>query len=202
MGVASVSKDPRIDAYIKKAAPFAQPILIHLRKIVHAGCPDVEETVKWSVPAFYYKGPLCGMAAFKQHCTFGFWKSQVLEERGIPGARETTMGARVTSLADLPDEKTLIKLVKAAAALNDEGVKVERPKAAPKPPVRTPSDVLAAIKKNKKAFASYEAFSPSHKREYVEWITEAKTEDTRQRRLTQAVAWMAEGKPRNWKYMR
>jgi uncharacterized protein YdeI (YjbR/CyaY-like superfamily) len=188
-------RDPRIDAYIAKSAEFAKPILEYVRDVVHEAVPDVEETMKWSQPAFEYKGPLCGIAAFKQHCAFGFWKQSLV--MGTKAARDC-----VTSVKDLPPRKEFVKLVKKAAALNDEGVKVPRVKKAPKPPVETPKDLAAALAKNKKAKAAYDAFPPSHRREYVEWITEAKTDETRQRRLTQAVDWMAEGKSRNWKYER
>ena len=196
-------KDPRIDAYIEKAAPFAKPILKHIRKVVHDACPGVEEAVKWGNPAFEYKGILCGMAAFKEHVTFGFWKAKLLSEQGFPEAGDTPVAmGRITSVADLPPAARLEKMVKAAAALNEQGVKVERPKRDAKPPVKTPAYFIAALKKNKKALSAYDAFSPSHKREYVEWITEAKTDETRDRRLEQAITWIAEGKSRNWKYER
>jgi hypothetical protein len=192
-------KDPRVDAYIEKAQPFARPILKSIRKAVHAGCPDVEETLKWSVPAFDYKGILCGMAAFKAHVTFGFWKSQLMD---LPSTGDG-MGqfGQVKSLDDLPTEKELIALVKQAVALNDQGVKVPRPKTAPKPPLETPASFSTALKKNKKAQKRFDDFSPSHRREYIEWITEAKQEATRDRRIATAVEWIAEGKPTNWKYM-
>ena len=201
-------QDPRVDAYIAKSADFAKPILRHLRKVVHAGCPEVEETLKWSAPHFMYKGMLAGMASFKSHCAFGFWKGTVLAEKlggGLPQTGEAAMGqfGRITGVADLPDEKTLIGYVREAAALNDQGVKAApRRKPAKKPELEIPDDLLAALKKDKKALATFESFSPSHKREYVEWLSEAKTEATRQRRLEQAVEWMAEGKSRNWKYVR
>jgi uncharacterized protein YdeI (YjbR/CyaY-like superfamily) len=195
------TRDPRVDAYIEKAQPFARPILRQIRKAVHAGCPEVLETIKWSVPAFEYKGPLCGMAAFKAHCVFGFWKSALLE--GVPGT-ENPMDqfGRLTSLEDLPSEKTLIGLVKQAVKLNDAGIKLSREKKPPKPPAKVPADLAAALKKNSKARAAFDAFSPSHRREYVEWITDAKQEATRQRRLDTAIQWIAEGKGRNWKYER
>ena len=196
-----MANDPRIDAYIAKAKPFAQPILKRIRGAVHAGCPEVTETIKWSVPAFDYKGPLAGMAAFKAHCIFGFWKAPLMKTVPKRAEREGMGGlGRFESVDDLPGEAALVKMVKEAVALNDAGVKVPRPTKA-KPPLKTPADMLAAIGKNKKARATYEAFSPSCKREYVEWITEAKTDDTRARRLATAVEWMAEGKQRNWKYM-
>ena len=195
-------KDPRIDAYIAKAQPFAKPILMRLRKAIHAGCPEVVETVKWSMPAFEYKGPLAGMAAFKAHCTFGFWKGSLMKT--VPKDRaKDAMGqfGRFESIDDVPSEAALVRMVKEAAALNDSGVKVPRIPKAPKKPLAAPAYMLAAIKKNKKAHATYEAFSPSCRREYIEWITEAKTDATRGRRLETAVQWMAEGKNRNWKYI-
>jgi uncharacterized protein YdeI (YjbR/CyaY-like superfamily) len=195
-------KDPRVDAYIEKSAEFAKPILKHLRTVVHAACPEAEETMKWSFPHFDYKGEMmCSMASFKGHCAFGFWKgSLVLGDKATEGA----MGqlGRITSIEDLPSEKTLTSYVKKAAKLNDEGVKAERAPRRAKAAVEVPEDLTRALKKNKKALTAFEAFPPSHKREYVEWIVEAKGEDTRKRRLESAVEWIAEGKPRNWKYAR
>jgi hypothetical protein len=198
-----MSFDPRVDAYIRKSAPFAKPILTHLRAVVHRACPDVVETMKWSFPHFDYKGIFCGMAAFKAHCTFGFWKHALLAEQ-LPAVDSKGMGqfGRIASLDDLPAEAVLARVIKAAAKLNDAGVKVVRRKAAPKPPMTPPAYFVAALKKNRKAAAAFEAFPPGHRREYLEWITEAKTEETRDRRLGQAIAWMAEGKSRNWKYER
>jgi uncharacterized protein YdeI (YjbR/CyaY-like superfamily) len=183
-------RDQRVDVYIAKSAAFAKPILKYLRDAVHAGAPDVEETLKWSMPFFDYKGPLCNMAAFKEHCAFGFWKSSLLGENRM---------ARITSVDDLPPKKELVDLVKKAAKLNAEGVKVARSTKA-KPELKTPSALTSALAKNKKAKVAFGAFAPSHRREYIAWITEAKTDATRERRLQQAVEWIAEGKSRNWKY--
>jgi hypothetical protein len=196
-------KDPRIDAYIAKAQPFARPMLMRIRKAVHAGCPEVVETIKWGVPSFEYKGPMCGTAAFKAHCILGFWKGALMKSVPTDKSAEA-MGqfGRFESIDDLPSEKALIRMVKEAVALNDAGVKVKRVLKAPKPPLKAPAYMLAAIKKTKKAFDAYQAFSPSHQREYVEWITDAKTDETRDRRLETAVQWLAEGKSRNWKYQR
>ena len=191
--------DPRVDAYIAKSADFAKPILLHLRKLVHAACPEVEETIKWSFPHFDYKGMMCSMASFKGHCAFGFWKSSLV----IGGdAERNAMGhfGRITSLDDLPPDKTLIAYVKKAAALNAGGVKVEKKPAAPKRPPTVPADLAAALKTNAAARKTFDAFSPSHKREYVEWITEAKTDATRAKRLQTTLGWLTEGKARNWKY--
>lgn len=198
-------KDPRIDAYIAGAAEFARPILTHLRKIVHAGCPEVEETLKWSVPHFDHKGTMCSMAAFKAHCAFGFWKeSLVLEGKRPAGAGPGAMGqfGRITALSDLPDEKTLIGYVRKAAALNEQRIKVARPRPTGARALEVPDYFMKAIRKNPKAKSAFDGFSPSHKREYVEWVTEAKAEATRTRRLETAVTWMAEGKVRNWKYVK
>ena len=197
-------KDPRVDAYIEKAQPFAQSILKHIRRVVHAACPDVQETIKWGFPHFDYKGIFCGMAGFKQHCAFTFWKGELLVDRvkGMSAGGEKAMGqfGRITSLGDLPNEKTLAKIIRAAAELNDKGVAAPRAERKPKPPVKVPTYFTAALKKNKKALAAFDAFPPSHRREYVTWVTEAKTEETRDKRLATAVEWIAEGKGRNWKY--
>ena len=192
-------RDRRVDAYIAKSADFAKPILLHLRKLVHTACPDVVETIKWGTPHFDYKGMMCGMASFKSHCTFGFWKGSLVLDGN---AERTAMGhfGRITSLDDLPADKTLIAYVKKAAALNDAAVKVARGPRAAKKPVRTPADLSARLAKHPAARKAFEALSPSHKREYIEWITEAKTDATRQTRLATTVAWLAEGKSRNWRY--
>ncbi|MBC7791092.1 MAG: YdeI/OmpD-associated family protein [Anaerolineae bacterium] len=191
--------DTRVDAYIARSAEFARPILAHLRKLVHAGCPDVEETLKWGVPHFMYKGMLCGMAAFKNHCAFGFWKGAML----LPDNSEA-MGnfGRISALSDLPGDKILVALVKKAARSNDAGEKrPQAPRIAKKTPL-VPAELAKALSKSPRAKATFESFSPSNKREYIEWIAEAKTDVTRTRRLVTAVEWMAEGKPHNWKYMK
>src|SRR5688572_19949394 len=194
------SKDPRIDAYIDKARPFAKPILKRIRKAVHAGCPGADEDLKWSHPAFIYKGILCGMAAHRQHVTFGFWDQMIggTEKRGEAAGQF----GRIESVDDLPPEKKLIAMVKDAATKRDAGIKPVRKKAAPKTAIEVPDDFAAALKKRKKAQATFDAFSPSHRREYLEWITEAKQQATRERRIATALEWLAEGKSRNWKYER
>src|SRR5687767_381692 len=202
MATVMPATDPRVDAYIARAKPFAQPILKRIRAAVHAGCPDVVETIKWSVPAFEHKGPMCGMAAFKGHCLWGFWKAALMKSMPNDPAHKAMGGfGRFESLDELPSEAAMIRMVKEAAALNDAGVKVPRA-FKEKKPLKAPAYMLSAIKRNKKAHAAYRAFSPSHKREYIEWITGAKAEDTRARRLATAVQWMAQGKSRNWKYAR
>jgi hypothetical protein len=193
-------RDPRVDAYIRNAAPFAQPILAELREIVHDACPDVEEDMKWRFPHFLYKGMLCSMASFTQHAAFGFWKGALVT--GGPRSADA-MGhfGRLTTISDLPSKKVLAGLVKKAARLNEQGIRVPRVRKAARP-VTVPADLAAALKKNAKARRGYDALSASHKREYIEWITEARSDDTRGRRLAQAMEWMAEGKSRNWKYER
>lgn len=195
--------DPRVDAYIAKSADFAKPILFHIRHLVHVACPDVEETLKWNMPSFLHRGILLNMAAFKQHCALGFWKGELIFGPGT--AQDDAMGqaGRLTSLADLPGDENLLGYIRKAVELNDAGIqKTARAKAKAKRPVVVPDYFLAALKKNKKALAGFENFSPSHKREYVEWIAGAKREETRARRIKTAVAQIAQGKSQNWKYER
>lgn len=193
--------DPRVDAYIEKSAKFAQPILTHLRKLIHKACPDVTETLKWSMPSFEHKGILCGFAAFKQHCTFGFWKQSLMETDAFP-KNKTAMGSfgRITSLDDLPSDKVMIELIRQAVELNEKGVKVPKRPAATKKDIVIPLELKKALSKNKTAKAAFEKFSYSHQREYIEWINEAKTDPTRNKRLATTVEWLSEGKSRNWKY--
>jgi uncharacterized protein YdeI (YjbR/CyaY-like superfamily) len=197
------TKDPRVDAYIDKAGDFAKPILNRLRKLVHEGCPQVEETIKWGVPHFMYKGMLCSLAAFKNHCAFGFWKGKLLTslDEGKPEDAWGQFG-RLTKLDQLPPDKAIVKQVQEAARLNEEGVKAPPQRKKEKEALKVPTDLVAALKKNPAARATFERFSPSHKRDYIEWITEAKTDATRQKRLATALGWLAEGKSRNWKYER
>ncbi|MEP6676459.1 MAG: YdeI/OmpD-associated family protein [Ferruginibacter sp.] len=199
------TNDQRIDAYIAKSADFAKPILIHIRKLVHAACPDVEETMKWSFPHFDYKGEMmCSMAAFKQHAVYGFWKAALMKDKSLVenAKSEVAMGhsGKLTSLKDLPSDKKMSAWIKEAMKLNDEGIKLpSRPKAVAGN-VTAPDYFMAAMKKNKKAAANYEGLSNSCKKEYIEWITEAKTEPTRDKRMATAIEWISEGKTRNWKY--
>ena len=174
----------------------------HLRKVVHAGCSGVEETIKWGMPHFEYKGPMCGMAAFKQHCSFGFWKASLIFGSG--GKQEEAMGhfGRITSLNDLPAEKILIGYVRKAAELNEKGIKAtDRKKPGERKPLPVPSYLTEALKKNAKARRTFASFSPSRRREYIEWLVEAKRDETRKQRLHTAIGWMAQGKPHNWKYL-
>lgn len=199
-------KDRRIDAYIARAAPFARPILKHLRKVTHAGCPELTETIKWGHPSFDYKGPLAGMAAFKEHCTYGFWKHALVQKKlgKLPqGDRAWGTFGRITSVQDLPSERSMVRFVKVAAKLNDQGVKITR-KVTPRAErtVIVPEDLTAALIADKKAVANFDAFSYSKKKDYVEWLNQAKTEATRRKRLETAVQWISEGKGRNWKYER
>jgi len=198
------SRDPRIDAYIARSAEFARPILEHIRALGHAACPDVEERMKWSMPHFDYHGAMmCSMASFKQHCSFRFW---LYNDVVGASAEEDGMGqfGKLTAVKDLPSNKQLTAYIKKAMALNDAGVKLQRPQAAPKPPPTLPGDLAAALAQKKHAAArrTYDGFRPAAQREYVEWIGEAKTDATRQKRLATTLEWLAEGKTRNWKYMK
>jgi len=193
--------DPRIDAYIERSADFAQPLLKHIRKLVHKAAPEIVETMKWSFPHFDHKGTVCSMAAFKEHCAFGFWKQSLLEDGAFP-AEKTAMGSfgRITSRKDLPDDKTMVKLIRDAVSLNEKGIKVKRQTTPGKKDLVIPPYLLEALAKNDTAAATFENFPYSCKKEYVEWITEAKTDATRDKRLATTVEWLAEGKRRNWKY--
>jgi uncharacterized protein YdeI (YjbR/CyaY-like superfamily) len=194
-----MSRDNRVDSYIARQADFARPILDHIRAAMHAACPEVEETIKWGVPAFNYKGrPLAGMAAFKAHATLGFWNSN--DVRG-DDAKAGAMGdfGRIASLADLPDDAALAAIIRSGVAFIDSGAKPVKQRAV-RPEPEMPDDLVTAMAANPAAQATFDNFPPSARREYLEWITEAKRPETRVKRLTQAVEWMAEGKKRNWKY--
>lgn len=200
------SHNKSIDAYIAKSADFAKPILNHLRELIHATCPDVEEKIKWSMPFFDYKGEMmCHMASFKQHCAFGFWKGSIMKDPVLreTAATEAAMGhlGRITSLKDLPSDKKIISWVKEAMLLNDNGIKLPpKPKPSAAKETASPDYFTKAIAKNKTAKKVWDAFPPGKKKDYVVWITEAKTEDTRNKRMATAIEWIAEGKARHWKY--
>jgi uncharacterized protein YdeI (YjbR/CyaY-like superfamily) len=194
--------DPYVDTYIEKAQDFAKPILKHIRALVHEACPDVVETKKWSFPHFDYKGMMCSMAAFKAHCAFGFWKQSLLEDGAFP-AEKTAMGSfgRITSVKDLPSDKVMKKLIQDAMKLNDDGVKVTKsPVSKEKKELVVPDILKNALKTDARAAETFNNFPYSCKKEYVEWITEAKTDATREKRLATTMEWLAEGKKRNWKY--
>jgi len=196
-----MSRDPRFDTYIARQADFARPILEHLRAAVHAACPDCEETLKWSMPTFMYKGQiLASMAAFKAHATFGFWKGSLIVGDGEEQKSAMGQFGRLTSIDDLPTAEVLGLLIRKAIALPDAGAKTPRPIKHPRPPVEAPADLAAALDANPAARATFDAFPISCRRDYVDWIVEAKREETRAKRLIQAVEWMAEGKKRHWKY--
>lgn len=191
-------RDPRIDTYIAKQADFARPVLTYFRDVVHEGCPTCEETLKWNSPAFMYDGGiLAGCAGFKQHVQVGFWKHDLL----LPKQKREGMGfGKITSVDELPTKKELIQLVKKAMALQESGAKSPKMAKKSRRAIPIPPALKAALAKNRTAKTVYDGFSPSHKREYHEWIAEAKGDDTRARRVQQALEWIAEGKPRNWKY--
>lgn len=200
------NQDKRIDHYIAKSAIFAQPILTHLRQLIHKSCPDVVETIKWGFPHFEYAGEIvCSMASFKMHCSFGFWKASLMNDPHslLQRMGKTAMGnlGQITDIAVLPPDAIIEEYVKEAARLNSEGIRLPaKPKSDKTKETQTPDDILRALAANKEALKTFENFSPSNKKEYVEWITEAKTEETRNRRLETTIEWMAEGKIRHWKY--
>jgi len=200
-------KHKKVDAYIAKSAEFARPILTRLRDLVHKACPEVEEVIKWGFPNFDYKGVFCSMAGFKQHCSFGFWKASLMNDpKGVLQANDKgSMGNfdRITSLKDLPSDKILLDFLRQAVELNELGVK-RKVKVTPKgsKTIDTPDYFEKALKKNKIAREVFEGFAYSHRKEYIQWFEEAKTEETRNKRIAQAIEWISEGKGRNWKYQK
>ena len=194
--------DIRQDDYIAKAADFAQPILIHLRQLIHDATPQIQETMKWSMPFFDYKGPVCQIAAFKQHCSFGFWKGSLLSDPHHLLEKNDAMGhfGRITSLTDLPSDEILMQYIQEAVELNEKGVKLSKVKNTVKASLVVPGYFSELLREHPQAETQFNNYSYSHKKEYLEWITEAKTEGTRQKRMLTAVQWLSEGKPRHWKH--
>ncbi|HEX8924173.1 MAG TPA: YdeI/OmpD-associated family protein [Terriglobales bacterium] len=202
MAKAPGHRDPRIDAYIKKSPDFARPILEYIRDVVHEACPDVQETMKWSMPFFEHHGLLAMMAAFREHCGFGLWKGSMVLEKGSTSRDAMGQFGRIASIKDLPPKRVLMGYIREAARLNEEGVSrpAPKPKAKADRELEIPDYLTAALRKNKQAKANFEAFSYTKRKDYVEWLTEAKTDATREKRLDTAVEWIAENKGRNWKY--
>jgi uncharacterized protein YdeI (YjbR/CyaY-like superfamily) len=200
-------EDARVDAYLAKAAPFAQPVLKHLRALVHQACPEVEETIKWGFPFFMYRGVvLANMSAFKAHCSFGLWGPEiraVLAKDGFSPSNSAMSFGRITRMEDLPKDKVLLGYLRQAAGFVAAGARttsMPRPKKTSKAAIEMPAEFAAALKKSKAAAKVFAEFSPSCKREYVQWIAEAKRPETQAHRIGQAMEWIAEGKSRNWKY--
>jgi uncharacterized protein YdeI (YjbR/CyaY-like superfamily) len=198
--------DNGVEAYIAKAKPFAKPILAHLRKLIHKAEPEIEETLKWGFPHFIHKGIVCSMASFKEHAAFGFWKAPLMKDtkRILSTAGKTSMGhfGQIKSIKDLPSASVIISYIKEAVGLNKNGVKLQSKPQEQKRAVEISDDFSNALKKNKKADKNFKKFSPSHKREYTEWVTEAKTKETRNNRIQTAIQRISANKPRNWKYMK
>lgn len=197
-------RSPEVDAYIARQAEFARPILAHLRELFHRACPEIRETIKWGMPYFELEGLVGGIAGFKRHASLGFWKGALMRdpERLFDGVGSTQMSAlKLRSPDDLPGDEVLIHYIQEAVELNRRGVKLPRPKGRPTTEVAVPALLAQALEDNPAARSAFEGFSPSQRREYTDWIGGAKQPATRQRRLEQALEWMAQGKPRNWRYM-
>lgn len=199
-----MSTSIQVDRYILNAAPFAQPILHHIRALVHHACPLVEEKIKWGFPHFdYMDAPMCSMAGFKQHCAFGFWKVSLMKDAALfdTNTEESSMGhlGKIRSITDLPSDKKIISWIKEAMALNENGIKVQK-SVKPKSEIPIPNEFKSMLSKNKRAHHHFEAFTKGAQREYLEWITDAKTAPTKEKRMLQAIEWISEGKKRNWKY--
>lgn len=200
------STDKRIDAYIARSAAFARPVLAHLRRLVHRGCPGAVETIKWGFPHFEHHGILCSMASFRRHCAFGFWKGKLLDDpTGALASAGEAMGqlGKITSKRDLPPDAVLVGLIRQAARLNEHGVnapRAPRTKSAGVP--RVPASFRAALRRNPAASGTFDKLSPSHRKEYIEWVSEAKLPETKEKRTATAISWLALGRTRNWKYER
>lgn len=196
-------RSPEVDDYIARAAPFARPILLRLRKLVHQGCPEVEESIRWNHASFSYRGKLfAGAGAFKAHATFGFWHQdmeKLLANAGLKTADAAGLLGRLTSVDDLPDDRTMLRFIKAAVALQESG-KPSRPKPKPKPEATVPPALADALRRHRRAAAQWEKFPPGARRDYIEWINEAKRDQTREQRVLTTLEWVSEGKRRNWKY--
>jgi uncharacterized protein YdeI (YjbR/CyaY-like superfamily) len=199
-------KDQRIDFYIDRSSDFAKPILIYLRQVIHKACPKIEETIKWGFPNFMYQGAiLCSVASFKQHCSFGFWKASLMSDphRFFSSNPKPAMGnfGQLKNKKDLPTEKILISYIKEAMTLNENQVKASS-KPVVKKDLTVPDFFKKALNKNKTALKIFDSFSYTNKKEYVDWLAEAKTEETRNKRILLAIEWIKEGKIRNWKYIK
>jgi uncharacterized protein YdeI (YjbR/CyaY-like superfamily) len=201
------SKDPRVDSYIAAAAEFARPVLAHLRKVIHQECPTAVETIKWGCPFFDYHGLLCGFAAFKAHCSLFFWRdidvSRGLAITNTAGSAGSRMGqfGKITSMADLPKDSVLLACVRAAVEQRDSPTSKTKRARRPAKELPVPADLKKALAANAKAAATFEDFAPSHRRAYLDWISEAKRPETRSRRLATTIEWLTEGKAQNWKYL-
>ncbi len=200
--------DPRVDKYIVMAQPFAQPVLIKLRALIYKACPGVTETIKWGMPSFEYMGPLCSFASFKNHCSFGFWKTSLikdpekyLQKRSAQGGEAMGNLGKMTSVQDLPPARVMIDFIRQAMQLNAAGIRVEKKKLVPNS-LPTPPELQKALNKNNKARFYYDKFSPSQQKEYNQWIADAKTIVTQKKRIKDAIEWISAGKIRNWKYVK
>ena len=191
---------PQVDAYIERAAEFAKPILRKVRAAFHKGCPELKEVFKWGVPFFEHHGALGMMAAFKGHVSWGLWRhKEIPDTRKIFKKEGMGGGGKITDVGELPDQKFLVEYIQEAARLNEAGPRKKAP-SKPKPPVKVPPDFTRALKAAPKALATFQAFTPAQRRDYVNWITGAKQEETRRRRLATSIEWLEEGKRHNWKY--
>jgi uncharacterized protein YdeI (YjbR/CyaY-like superfamily) len=195
----------QVDGYIAKSADFAKPILEHLRKIIHDTCPEVEEVMKWGIPHFDYKGDMmCILAAYKNHCSFSLYKAELMSDpkikESVKAGQKMGYMDKIKTLSDLPAKKTLVAYIKEAMALNEKGIKKEKPVKEKSPETEVPDYFLAKLSKNPAAKKVFESKSASFRKEYSKWIIDAKTEETRDKRIEQSLEWIAEGKGRFWQY--
>src|SRR5438270_1264994 len=175
---------------LANAPEGTRPILVRLRRIFRQASPKLEEAIKWGVPCYLFKGPVGGFAAYKQHVSWGLWKSRALNDpEGLLGRGVSVMAGKITKVSEIPPAAKIIALIEQVIALNEAGIK------SPKPPEpELPADFAAAMKKAGKAARHYAAFTPARKWQYVNWVTQAKRAETRAKRIEIAVERIGEGK--------
>ncbi|WPU95271.1 YdeI/OmpD-associated family protein [Mucilaginibacter sabulilitoris] len=197
--------DPKVDEYIATSADFAKPVLEHWRQLIHDNCPDVVEAIKWGFPHFDYKGDfMCVIASYKNHCSFTFLKAELMNDARLKDSKtlkpiQRFLG-KVTKLSDLPPDEEFIGMLKEAMVLNEKGIKVMAPKSDKPKVLEMPDYFSEKLAGNAKAKAVFESKSDSFRKDYIIWISDAKTDATRQKRMEEAIEWIAEGKGRFWKY--
>ena len=199
------NRNKLIDEYIEKAAPFAKPILSHIRELIHEAWPEIEETIKWKVPVYEYKGIVCATGAFKTHCAFNFFKAKLMKDPYHVFSEQFSDAAgqfgKLLTVSDLPSDSILREYIQEAAKLNTDKIKGPAKKKEDADHL-IPNDLSIALKNNPIAQKQFETMSLGYKKEYIDWLLDAKMDATRQKRLETAIEWIAEGKPRNWKYMK
>ncbi|KAF2080744.1 YdeI/OmpD-associated family protein [Flavobacterium sharifuzzamanii] len=193
-----------VTAYIAKMADFAKPILNHLREVIFSACPEAEENIKWGTPHYSYKGDhLVMMGGFKQHCSFSLYKAELMKDAEIQASvkagKKFGYMDKIKDLSELPSKEKLTAYIKEAMVFNENGTAKPKPvKEKSTAEVVAPKEFVDALKKDTKATEIFESKSPSFRKNYIIWIADAKTDETRNKRISQSLEWIAEGKDRFW----